>query len=1129
MKMRPCNAAFILLFSLGAAELSGAVVNVPEDANAVSVAFKAGKTPIMFELQWASRFTHRIVVSPVDTNVMIDSNSGKRYPTKQAGFEFKGLNIIDFVRPNVTLFREPIRNEYLKNWDKLPEIYGKDYLLEFRQERTGVEFYINGNYAGFVPAENRGRLVRVDSPLAEDAFTFSSTKNDPKYLVLDIRRKNNPGAMTNAEVRLTDNSVPFHAPTSANLDLGVTASHHSLYPQDYGNSGYTGRNAFDNARDSYLFTIPMKQYSHAWLLCAVEEDPSRTPSVNVRLTRFVPSARMGGRAYSAIADTVCAVPGPNAKQVGTVAVNGKTLPLWRVEARFGLGKVIDLITDPHEQWGRGAFPMHYLDFELTGEHYKYRQPFTDIRMYPDQEKKSAVHVFGVTLERAAADVRFIETSLSQNKFGDDEKPEMKVALTPVLPGKYTLQWNITDSDGNAAGSGEFTADRAVERAIDLRQKDLGWFEVKFSLHDKTTRRLITEHTAAYVLLGPDTRRAGYESPYLGWVWTGAHYTDRRLEVNGLQMKKAGIRRALGVSNGRKPTTEKDWAQWNATELIVSVHRSFPLKPDEQVKKEIADKLEKWPHANHVLAFWETYEPFGAYAQAPELIGQQPPEYDEARKQLAAQRWAVVEQVGRVVRRNFPQLKVLLGNSSACSELIAEVLRNKPPKEYFTHIGTEAIQRTAHPEKPNLPFTMMWSRQLMDTAKALGYDYKVTCCPENISRKPDTIGQINYAEWMTRDMLVQHAFGFEDIGGAGAGGGGVGNCYDGTFYCGGPNRGPYFYPERAFAATATLTRVLDCVRFIRFVPTGSDTVYAGEFERKYDRKTIYAFWTSRGTARLCLKLNANSIEHITLYGKTTKLSPRSETMEITASTGAQYVVTDAKVKSITCGQRTYQDQSSVPLPGFEVVDAVDSLQNWELDRERNRLVDDPATFHYKYDIYRVLGKGGVKEVDDPQKGKCLEISIESDTKLHKLMSEYAGIRLNRPIPIQGEVTTVGLWVKGNSGWGQVFWELEDADGKKLVSSGLGPYGNAMDYEGRISINFDGWAFLSMPVTKRSPIRDLSTGDISNIWSGARSPKQPVKLTGIIFCAPAHPLYITDYKACRQSIRVKDVSVISERPR
>ena len=164
------------------------------------------------------------------------------------------------------------------------------------------------------------------------------------------------------------------------------------------------------------------------------------------------------------------------------------------------------------------------------------------------------------------------------------------------------------------------------------------------------------------------------------------------------------------------------------------------RTDEAVKQLIADKLEKWPHANQVVVFWESYTPMGPYAQAPELIGQKPAPYDAARQKIADARWAFVEQVARVVRKDFPQLKVRLGNSLTCNELIAEVLRRKPPKDWFTHIGTEAIQRTAHPEKPNIPFTMMWSRQLMDTARALGYDYKVTCCPENISRKPDTIGQ-----------------------------------------------------------------------------------------------------------------------------------------------------------------------------------------------------------------------------------------------------------------------------------------------------------------------------------------------------------------------------------------------------
>ena len=272
MEMRKLSSLAALLCALCAAELSGAVVNVPPGVNAAAVKFKAGRDPIPFDFRWTDASTNRIVVQPVDTAVMIDSNSGKRFPTRQAGFEFKGLGIVDFVRPNVALFKKEVRDKYINDWDKLAEIYGKEYVFEFEQRTEGVRFHINGDYAGFMPAEERGRIVQIDSPFAERDFVFTSRRADPKYLPLDISGKSNPGAMTGASVKLTDSSIPFVAPTAANLDIGVTAAHLSLFPGLYGDSGYTGRNAFDHPRDSYLFTIPMQQYSHAWLLCAVEEE-----------------------------------------------------------------------------------------------------------------------------------------------------------------------------------------------------------------------------------------------------------------------------------------------------------------------------------------------------------------------------------------------------------------------------------------------------------------------------------------------------------------------------------------------------------------------------------------------------------------------------------------------------------------------------------------------------------------------------------------------------------------------------------------------------------------------------------------------------------------------------------------
>ncbi len=162
---------------------------------------------------------------------------------------------------------------------------------------------------------------------------------------------------------------------------------------------------------------------------------------------------------------------------------------------------------------------------------------------------------------------------------------------------------------------------------------------------------------------------------------------------------------------------------------------------------------------------------------------------------------------------------------------------------------------------------------------------------------------------------------------------------------------------------------------------------------------------------------------------------------------------------------------------------------------------------------------VREVRDPEKGNCLEMAIESNTNHHRLMQEYAVLMLKDPIALPPDAHTVGLWVKGNSGWGHVAWILKDAAGRTYASRS----GSVGDFTGRASIDFDGWCFLSQPATAASPIPELSTGGLSHLWGGTAKP--PFQLAGLAFCAPAHPLYINEYKARPQSIRIKDVSVLS----
>ena len=68
------------------------------------------------------------------------------------------------------------------------------------------------------------------------------------------------------------------------------------------------------------------------------------------------------------------------------------------------------------------------------------------------------------------------------------------------------------------------------------------------------------------------------------------------------------------------------------------------------------------------------------------------------------------------------------------------------------------------------------------------------------------------------------------------------------------------------------------------------------------------------------------------------------------------------------------------------------------------------------------------------------------------------------------TRWAVWVKGNSSWGKVVFEFQDAAGNVWRT-----HGNEWhDWPGELSINFDGWHFLQFPMDAQSPIIYSSPG-------------------------------------------------------
>ena len=171
---------------------------------------------------------------------------------------------------------------------------------------------------------------------------------------------------------------------------------------------------------------------------------------------------------------------------------------------------------------------------------------------------------------------------------------------------------------------------------------------------------------------------------------------------------------------------------------------------------------------------------------------------------------------------------------------------------------------------------------------------------------------------------------------------------------------------------------------------------------------------------------------------------------------------------------------------------------------------------------------LREVRDRERGRCLELELKPrhEQLPTPLLSEYAVLRLKKPVTLPGEPTTLGLWVKGNSGWGQVYWESTDAAGVRRISCGTTEHdADVFDYDGRVAINFDGWAFLHLPVTEASPIPDLSTGRVANLWESsdrATPVTYPITLTGIAVSLPRQALHLTEMIPLKQVLRFRDLS-------
>jgi hypothetical protein len=1121
----------LLVFAANIAHAEGDHRVALNGANTLAVELRlgtAGKAALEFQFADQTKQTLLASAQPYKL-VRSQLKDGKRtlettlMPDGLVEFAGGGLKFQYFSRPCLSRYTEAQQDELIKTWEAGPSASQCWMPVEVRADAAGAELWMDGRYSGRVAGGSR--LTGVNFKLeahgevrGERAFTRA---DHGRFLPLDVRGIARPGVMKDASMSLKPgaqqvNAVPMLvADGGGNADVGVAKEMQGLRALETNEN--TSRTSLDRMKESLHFSVPQAFYHRAWVLCAVDPDIKKDPVLTTRLTRFGIWGRGG-----AMADTTLSLPRgnekprENIKQVGTVAYTGAdqkkiSVPLYLVQVDLKTGDILDLLADQNDPYA----PMKigpYLDFEFLGK-CGGLEVQTDHRRKPDPTSTSAVHVFGVTLEKCPLELR-LKQAQPGNIFHNDEVPETTFAVRANAPGRYELRWEITGVDGRVlmskAKAVELSAvGSEADITVPLSMPDVGWYGLRVTLADSGGQVLLA-HDAAFALLGRDTRTAGYESPFGTWWFSGAHYSTQDAAVAGPMLFKAGFRR---TTMSWTKAGEADFAPWKfSLNQIQWPFRLADLKdwPAAEARAEIAigGMLKRFPHCQYIDLFHESYDP---RVYPPEIYGEKYVAQDAA---LAAREDELFElgvKAAQFIRAKFPQLKIIAGNSGGSSGLIAVMLRRGFPRELIDYLGSETTGQTFAPEKIS-PNTTAGIWLMAETARKFGYDVPLAGCFEFTFRAERDLGAQRHAEWYARDMLTALAYRFPTISPATIED--VGNAYYDHLWgaAGLCERNPLHYPKPAYVALATLTKVLDSVKLVRQMPTGSSSAHALEFARGHER--IYALWTPRGQCEIEFEFPTDTaLTQVEFYGPQRPLKTKGRRLTLTADSAVNYLISPVAVTRITAGKRAFPHQ--MPPAGTQVVSHMDDLAQWQLVPGEQALATP----------LRRPGKFELRQVNDSEKGACLELELQREGEVPEVVGEYTALRLKQPLPIPGHPYTFGVWVKGDSGWGRIFWEIEDAKGQRWRSSkdlDGGDWGN------QAAIDFDGWCFLTFPLTRESPALQVEPGAGLGQWQGNVDGKlaYPLKLVGLFVETHRQSLDLTQMQPVKGTIRLKDVSAIGD---
>ena len=949
-------------------------------------------------------------------------------------------------------------------------------------------------------------------PLSIEGHLNSATLNGEK-----VDRASLPGVPVDG--------VPFQYPgTSArgedHIDVGTSWTRFGALPGYFlANSGtFGGRwvaaDRMDPARIAMY--IPKGRYKALHLLAVSDGRENGVPVVSAQFFRpdaghpinfagTVPAVS-GGKSQPAKEGPAFNLPGmaptvkgdvPGTRSVPVKLAGGKNANLYHV--------VIPLAPDSFSWFT----DLNRIGMEITKEVQFYRA-------YPDPLEYSAhgaglpssVQIYAMTLERAG-----VEVDLEPDQYGH-------VWTAPAQP-SYSIQLrNMTGADTKAKlvvttksydGRDSTKQDQEVSLPangspvrvpVTLKPKEFG-------LHELTVELKAGDESAVYrrnfAMLHPDTREhdlweSGHGSIFGYWPWGGGHTTptaDREIpfmaaagaetstanyslsprEIKRLEdakqldeLKKQKEIEALAVKHHF--IAESAFAggvmYYNAFYTGYPDSPKFdPTKPEETARAliDVMKKQENFPGP----ISRPTYVPFFAEPQLGIITtGIWPTHYGEEYKLNADEQKAYEDMVAkfllgaRAIHKEWPNLKLLLPYGDPMNTAV--LLRLSPEcRELIDGCALDLPCFERIPEQQVNQVVLSRLYPIMKDIKQYKKDpYLVLIEGTCISAKDVDTADEGQADIGVRNFLSLMGYGvtrFESSNPPFDCANYWGENHYGAGWC---HRLPVVMPRLAYVGVATLTRHLNRANFMKYVPTGSTSVYCEQFKHHKTGKLAHVLWTIRGTRPVSVKVPAGgSLEIYDQNDNATTLREKKGVVTFTVDRFPQYLEGLTSDPVITLGESDHSDSK----PAREIEKLGNLGEGWKIVEKG----DEEYTKNKPFQIERFPGKMTGKTVDAPgdQGGKALSVHLEKQDKDRGVMPFYTTLEPKSPITIPGKASHLGLWVHAASDWGRVVYVLRDAKNEKWISVGSKEEWNCDDLHCWSAFCFDGWRYLQFELPSSAP--------------------------------------------------------------